>query len=139
MPNVSDELRNLLAEDPRYTAGAYLFVQESLQFAQRELRLGEVQLTDNRGESLDREIKVEPHLSGQQLCEGARQLALSKYGLLARHVLRTWGICSTSDIGEIVYNLIRIGMFKKSKNDRREDFDDVFDFDEAFRYDLSRR
>ena len=139
MRNVSVKLRKLLEEDPRFSLGAYAFVQEALQFAQRELQLGEVQPSDDAGESPEPDAAAaEPHLTGQQLCEAARQLALSQYGMLARHVLRNWGIRSTNDIGEIVYNLIRIGLFKKSKNDRREDFDDVFDFDEAFRYELTK-
>ena len=37
----------------------------------------------------------------------------------------------TGDFGEIVYNLIKIGEMSKSASDRREDFDDVFDFDQA--------
>jgi len=47
-------------------------------------------------------------------------------------VLGSWGISSTSDFGEIVYNLIRIDQMRKSDNDRREDFDDVYSFDNAF-------
>ena len=38
---------------------------------------------------------------------------------------------ATSDFGEIVYNLIRIGKMSKSAGDRREDFDDVYDFEQA--------
>ncbi|MFW6171745.1 MAG: Minf_1886 family protein, partial [Planctomycetota bacterium] len=60
------------------------------------------------------------------------QLALEQFGLMARVVLNSWGIRSTGDVGEIVYNLIGIGMMKKSPSDRREDFEDVFDFEEAF-------
>jgi uncharacterized repeat protein (TIGR04138 family) len=50
---------------------------------------------------------------------------------MAKLVLADWGIRSTSDFGEIVYNLIKIGEMSKSEDDRREDFDDVYDFDEA--------
>ncbi len=52
---------------------------------------------------------------------------------MAQVVLKSWGVTSTSDFGEIVYNLIRIGFMKKSASDRREDFDNVYDFDGAFR------
>ena len=51
---------------------------------------------------------------------------------MAQMVLNNWGIESTGDVGEIVYNLIRIGLMKKSDNDRREDFENVFDFEQAF-------
>ena len=47
-------------------------------------------------------------------------------------VLGTWGIKSTSDFGDLVYNLIRIEQMRKSESDHREDFDDVYDFEDAF-------
>jgi uncharacterized repeat protein (TIGR04138 family) len=47
-------------------------------------------------------------------------------------VLESWGVRTTGDFGEIVYNLIDIGLMKKSTSDRREDFDNVFDFTQAF-------
>ena len=73
----------------------------------------------------------ERHVTGQQLCEAIRQYAVGQYGMLAKNVLNEWGIRSTSDFGEIVFNLIDIGQMKKTDSDRREDFDDVFDFDEG--------
>ena len=60
-----------------------------------------------------------------------RLYALEQYGLLAQSVLNSWGVFETSDFGEIVYNLIRIGRMKKSDDDRREDFDEVYAFDVA--------
>ena len=71
------------------------------------------------------------HLTGQELCEAMRVFALEQFGMLAKCVLNSWGVKSTSDIGEIVYNLIQIGEMRKTPADRREDFDDVFDFDEG--------
>jgi uncharacterized repeat protein (TIGR04138 family) len=47
-------------------------------------------------------------------------------------VLANWGINSTSDFGDLVYNLIRIEQMRKSETDRREDFDNVYDFNDAF-------
>ena len=72
------------------------------------------------------------HVTGQQLCEACRQYAIDQYGYLAGIVLASWGIHSTSDLGELVYNLIRIEQMRKSDSDRREDFDDVYDFENAF-------
>jgi uncharacterized repeat protein (TIGR04138 family) len=71
-------------------------------------------------------------LTGQQLCEAARVYAQRQYGYLAKLVLNGWGIASTRDLGEIVYNLIRVREMKKSDSDRIEDFDQVYDFDDAF-------
>ncbi len=70
-------------------------------------------------------------MSGQELCEAIRRYALEQYGYLAKNVLNSWGVHSTSDFGNIVFNLIEIKQMKKTSNDRREDFDDVFDFDEG--------
>lgn len=78
------------------------------------------------------EESEERHLTGQILCQAIRQYASQQYGLLAKVVLNSWGIHTTGDFGEIVYNLIGIGMMRKSRSDRREDFDDQYDFDEAF-------
>ena len=76
----------------------------------------------------------ERHVTGQQLCEAMRRYAHEQYGRLAKQVLNHWGITSTGDFGEIVFNLIEIGQMRKTPDDRREDFDDVFDFDEAFEH-----
>ncbi len=48
---------------------------------------------------------------------------------MAKCVLNSWGVNSTGDFGEIVFNLIGIGQMRKTSEDRREDFEDVFDFD----------
>jgi uncharacterized repeat protein (TIGR04138 family) len=79
-----------------------------------------------------KEGKSDQHLTGQQLCQAIREYAVEQYGYLAKTVLNSWGIHTTSDFGEIVYNLIRIKEMRKSKTDRREDFDDQYDFDTAF-------
>jgi uncharacterized repeat protein (TIGR04138 family) len=52
-------------------------------------------------------------------------------------VLGTWGIHSTADLGEIVFNMIEIGQMRKTRKDKREDFHDVYDFHDAFSRDLS--
>jgi uncharacterized repeat protein (TIGR04138 family) len=120
-------MARLLQNDPRYKLEAYLFISEALNYAQEVLGMG-------APPEFDAEQGVyEPHLSGQQLCEAVRIYALEQFGYLAKIVLNSWGVASTSDIGEIVYNLIGIGRMKKSKRDRRDDFDNVFDFDEALK------
>jgi uncharacterized repeat protein (TIGR04138 family) len=83
-------------------------------------------------EGVERAAAGEKHVTGQQLCEAIRQYAVDQYGYMARPVLGSWGINETGDFGEIVYNLIGIGLMKKSAGDRREDFNDVYDFEEAF-------
>ena len=117
--------------DGRYKVDAYLVVQQSLAFAQ--LQRGQAH---RGGSAADHDGEVvstpDPHLTGQELCGAIRTYAQELYGLLAKAVLNSWGVRTTGDFGEIVYKLIDIGEMTKSDSDQREDFDDVFDFAEAF-------
>ncbi len=91
------------------------------------------EISNELGDELDDgEGEPERHVSGQELCEAMRQYAHEQYGYLAKNVLNHWSIYSTSDFGEIVFNLIEIEQMRKTPHDHREDFDNVFDFDEGF-------
>lgn len=130
-------LAELLRRDTRYEFEAYVFVFDALRFGQDKMGLGKPSDEDEDDFDLDAELdedddEPERHVTGQELCWAIRQYALDQYGLLARNVLSHWGIKTTGDFGEIVFNLIDIGQMRKTEQDRREDFDDVFDFQEAF-------
>jgi len=125
MPSPIQAMRKLLAEDKRFKIEAYQFIRESLQYAHEHI---DVIRPDGVGDE-DDNIR---HLTGGQLCEACRLYAIQQYGYLAQMVLARWGLQSTSDFGEVVYNLIRIEQMRRSESDRREDFDDVYDFDDAF-------
>lgn len=112
----------LMARDRRYRPEAYQFVFDSLAYAHDVMGLGGAH---PEGSSTGEER----HLTGQQLCEATRRLAIEQFGYMAKCVLNSWGVHRTGDFGEIVYNLIEIGKMRKTKEDRREDFEDVFDFD----------
>jgi len=118
-------MRELLQEDRRFKFEAYQFIREALQYAHEHI-VAEAKVDPVTGRPAPR------HVTGQQLCEACRLYAIDQFGYLAKMVLGNWGIRSTSDFGELVYNLIRIEQMRKSDTDRREDFDDVYDFDDAF-------
>ncbi len=124
-----EAILKLVQEDPRYSLEAYDFVRRALAFAQDETLMSDE--NEDPHDSADEE-DVEHHLTGQQLCEAIRRFAIDQYGYMARIVLKNWGITTTGDFGEIVYNLIRIEQMRKSPSDRREHFDDVYDFDDVF-------
>ncbi|MBI5368775.1 MAG: hypothetical protein HZA54_17195 [Planctomycetes bacterium] len=105
-------LRRLLARDRRYDREAYQFLFQSLDFTLRGL-------------------DAPRHVTAAELLDGLRRLALKEFGLLARMVLGAWGIKSTRDVGELVYNLVDAGLMRVADGDRREDFDGVFDFEQA--------
>ena len=100
----------------RYDERAYLFVLAALEYCQQRL-------TERR------------HITGQELAQGCRDLALERFGVMARLVLEHWGIKSTSDIGQVVFALVDLGMLLSQPNDSAEDFADVFAFDQAFERD----
>jgi uncharacterized repeat protein (TIGR04138 family) len=122
-------LADLLRRDKRYRLDAYIFVFDALRYAQEHLGMGQAASGD---EELGEE-EPERHITGQQLCEAIRRYAMKQYGAMAKSVLNHWGVRSTNDFGEIVFNLIAIGQMRKTDNDRREDFHQVFAFDDAFR------
>ncbi|MDA1053205.1 MAG: hypothetical protein O3C40_22365 [Planctomycetota bacterium] len=137
---MSEALRRLAGianKDGRYTVDAYVFVQQSLAYAQFELGMGRPRpfgLEDEDEDDLD-DPPQEAHLTGQQLCEAIRLYAAELYGLMAKVVLNSWGVKTTGDFGEIVYKLIEVGEMTRSETDRREDFDGHYDFQDAFQRD----
>jgi len=136
MPEPPPSILDLIRQDKRYRLEAYAFVFEALHYAQTVMEFGQLSESEPAEEpspELDEaEHGPQRHVTGQELCEAIRRYALDQYGFMALTVLRNWGIHCTGDFGEIVFNLIRIGRMRKTKHDRREDFDDVYDFDTAF-------
>ena len=126
-------IAELLRNDRRYKFDAYVFVFEALHYAHKVLGMGGERAEPEEEEPSEASpSQPERHLTGQQLCEAIRRYALEQYGYMAQCVLESWGVKSTSDFGEIVFNLIRIGQMRKTGSDRREHFDNVFDFDSGF-------
>jgi uncharacterized repeat protein (TIGR04138 family) len=134
MLDPSHPIAKLLKEDRRYKIDAYAFVFEALNYAHTQLGMGtERPAESEEGEPEEPPKEAERHLTGQQLCEAIRQYALEQYGYMAKCVLNSWGVKNTSDFGEIVFNLIGIGQMRKTTEDRREDFNNVFDFETGLR------
>ena len=113
----ADEVLDQLQErNPRFHARSYLFVLQALH-------------------SVIQSLDEPRHISGRELTEGVRELALGRYGPMARTVLEHWGIHSTEDVGRVVFAMVEQGILIKQDHDQPEDFADVFDFDEAFERD----
>ncbi len=106
-------LERLRRRHPRYHDDAYGFVIEALHVV--------------RGG-----VGARRHVSGQELVDGARSLAMRRYGPLARAVLEHWGIHSTDDLGRMVFALVDVGVLVKRDEDCPDDFKDLFDFEEVF-------
>ncbi len=133
-------LAEIVQRDPRYAYEAYEFVFHALHYTQKKLgRLPQ----EEAAEAMEiASAKAEHHVSGRELVEGARDLALREFGYMARVVFKLWGINKTDDFGNIVFNLIEGGLMSKTDHDCQEDFNDVYDLDEAlvqgYRIELTR-
>jgi uncharacterized repeat protein (TIGR04138 family) len=121
MQEVSFEeaLELIRARDPRFQRDAYSFIREALDHTQKTVG------KENRGR-----IR---HVTGQELLEGIREYAITQFGPLATTVFEEWGIRSCQDFGEIVFNMVEIGLLAKTERDSRADFENGYDFYEAFR------
>ena len=101
----------ILAKDDRYDRRAYDFVLESICIASE----------DAKG-----------HVSGQELLNYFRDLALDAYGPLAYTVLNDWGVHCCEDVGAIVFNLYHAKLIGKTDSDKPEDFVGGFNFKREF-------
>lgn len=107
---VMDRIR---LKEPRFHEHAYLFVLSALEYCQ-------TRLPERR------------HLSGRELLDGCRALAIERYGVLARTVLAYWGVTCTEDIGDVVFTLVDLGLLQSQPSDTRVEFERVFEFEAAF-------
>ncbi len=80
-------------------------------------------------------LRVDRHISGEELLEGLKVTASRQFGPMAKEVLNHWGIYTTRDIGNIVFGLIDVKLLESNEEDLIEDFDDVFDFQKVFEED----
>jgi uncharacterized repeat protein (TIGR04138 family) len=112
--NLEARLKEVAAKDGRYHINAYRFVYESLDYTVKQL---------------DRKR----HISGRELLEGIKDLALEQFGALGFMVFDVWGVHQTGDFGNIVFNLIDAEMMSRSEEDSREEFENVYDFRHVFR------
>ncbi len=113
-----EAVARITAADTRYDEGAYHFLREALDVTSK--------LFEKPAKGPGR------HVTGPELLEGIRQYALREFGPMARRVLATWGVSRTEDFGEIVFNLVELGVLGHTENDRREDFAAGYRFDRAF-------
>ena len=121
-----------------YPAEAYVFVQQGLTRAVDQVH----------GPSADEDAPADPpakgrrkkpsppedatdasrHITGRDLCNGLRDEAWDRWGLLARTVLARWNVATTLDFGRIVFALVEHGLLQKTDDDALDDFRGVFDF-----------
>ena len=118
IPPFPEAIARICARDGRYAPEAFAFLNDGLVKTLKRVQEKE---------------KKSRQISGAELADGLRAYALEQYGPLALTVLGRWGLRTTRDFGEIVFLLLEAGLLGKTEEDKIEDFDDLFDFDAAFR------
>lgn len=117
--NFDEVVGRIVEQDPRYEREAYDLLREALDFTQQQVH------KKSHG-------KVR-HVTGQELLAGVREYVLQQFGPMSLTVLEEWGIHNTRDIGEIVFNMVENRLLAKTDEDSRADFNNGYDFEEAFR------
>ena len=107
----TDDFSDILKKDARFDPRAYDFV---------------LQVISEASES------AKGHVTGGELLDWFRDLALDAYGPLAYTVLTDWGVRSCEDVGAIVFNLYDSKRIAKTDSDSPADFIGGFDFREEF-------
>ena len=109
----------LRRRDRRFGRNVYYFVLDALDYTMNNLGR-----TDMAGE--DR------HVGARELLTGITDMAAEQFGPMATEVFKQWGIRSTEDFGEVVFNLIESGLLSRREEDSRLDFIGGDDFNRVF-------
>lgn len=104
----------------KFHAQAYIFLSEALRYTQDFLQ--RTSEDDEEG----------AHLTGPELLDGIRRLALKQWGMMTPSVFAHWGIHCTLDFGRLVFELIERGEMRKTDSDQLSDFANVYNFEDAF-------
>jgi len=116
--SMDQAIAKLREQDSKYAPASYHFIRRALDHSLRKLKR----------EDADRPA----HVTGKELLEGFRDLALAEFGPLAKTVLEDWGVIKCADVGEIVFQLVGMGVLGKNDNDKIDDFEELWSFAEAF-------
>jgi uncharacterized repeat protein (TIGR04138 family) len=112
-------LQEVVDEVGVYPMDAFLFVQQGLSYTVDKIH----------GEGT--EPGASHHISGRDLCNGLKEVAHHRWGLLAWTVLQRWNITTTLDFGRIVFAMVEHQHMQKTDEDTLADFRHVFEFQSA--------
>ena len=109
-------MEQIRLREERFHERAYLFVLAALEFQQGRM-------------------EERRHITGAELAGAVRDLALDKFGVMARMVLEHWGVKQSANIGDVVFTLVDCGLLQALPSDSRDDFVDAVDFNRSFERD----
>jgi uncharacterized repeat protein (TIGR04138 family) len=106
----SDTFADIVAKDQRYDARAYALLMDCVHYLGKEGK----------------------HMSAEDILEEFKERTLDQFGPLSYTVLTEWGLSSTEDIGEMMFNLTEFHRLRKDEDDTQESFVGGYDFRETF-------
>lgn len=112
----SDIPRELSKKSGR-PAEAYIFMLEVIDFLHTEINKSHMPVVG---------VKTETLLAA------FFSYSIREFGLLAHHVLNELGFMTSSDVGDVVFDLIGAGVMSASSPDERKEFDQKYRYDAAF-------
>jgi uncharacterized repeat protein (TIGR04138 family) len=113
-----EALDKTFKDDSRYLPEAYVFLRDALE------------ATLKRRKKARKETSS--HVGAVELLDGFRIHVLQEFGPMAITVLEYWGVRCSEDIGNMVFNLVKAGIFGKTEEDTVESFRGGYDFVDAF-------
>jgi uncharacterized repeat protein (TIGR04138 family) len=105
-----DAIEAIRETNERYPREAYAFVVGALGVTVQALPAERLDDPERR------------HLSGQELLRGVIALARREFGVMAPTVFREWRLEAGEDVGQIVFELVRIGQLSARPQDSIDDF-----------------
>ena len=123
---IEERISAVRRRDRRFARNAYDFVLDALDHTM--VTLGK-----------DEKTGEDRHVGGRELLEGIGDLASRQFGPMASLVFQRWGIRTPEDFGEIVFNLVDVGLLSRRAEDSRLDFTTEQDFEVEFEHRFRER
>jgi len=114
----NEVVEQIIEKDSRFGKDAYIFLKDALEYTIKQRKRGKVETGS--------------HVNAAELLDGLRQHALKEFGPMVMTVFEYWGIRTSADVGQMVFNLINAGVFGKTESDSVDDFDQALDFHLVF-------
>lgn len=106
----SDSFEDIVSRDARYDARAYALLADVLKY-----------LFDGN-----------KHVDAGMILDEFRERTLDQYGCMSYHVLESWGLERTEDVGEMMSNLVESHRIGADEGDNPGEFACGYDFRETF-------
>ncbi|MDD5697285.1 MAG: hypothetical protein PHH77_01595 [Victivallaceae bacterium] len=101
-------IESIVSREPRYSREAYKFVNAAVNYA--------AAAKNPAG-----------HIHARELLAGVSEFALKEYSIFYEDILKSWGINTAADIGNIVFALVDHRVLGADTHDSIEDFNTDYD------------